>query len=271
MSSGSRGRQPTASTAELVLGNKERGPGDTLGIALARSRAADARQARDEAAARRDPDEAAASLVSRGYRPGMITELSMKLADCEARLADEEAKIKKTAKRAEWTRRAHERGQIDGFGVAARMQDADEGDQATVERLQRRAASIRRQITEVSEVLSPPQQREQDPLEQAASRANQAFREMTRQRMAEAQQSRPQARPPFASRAAADAADAEHTGTDCQICAEGRRRDAARSAAAAGEYKVPPGSEYIGPAITRTLRADEDGVYGNHAQPVIYR
>jgi hypothetical protein len=39
----------------------------------------------------------------------------------------------------------------------------------------------------------------------------------------------------------------EHTGPGCQVCATGRRMDAAR----AGERKLPPYSEFGGPSLTR--------------------
>ena len=57
--------------------------------------------------------------------------------------------------------------------------------------------------------------------------------------MAEAQQSRPQASPPFASRASAGAAGTEHTGPDCAICAAARKRDAAWMTAAAAADEQP--------------------------------
>jgi hypothetical protein len=96
-----------------------------------------------------------------------------------------------------------------------RMMDGDFGDAHRAEQLEKRAAGIRRQIAEAQDMISPQPLRDQDPLEAATRRANAAFREVTRQRMAEAQQSRPQARPPFASRAAAGAVAADVTCADC--------------------------------------------------------
>ena len=71
------------------------------------------------------------------------------------------------------------------------LDDGDFGDQATVERLERRA-------------------------------------EITRQRFAEAQAGRPEPRP-FASVSRGAGRSTEHTGPDCWVCAEARRRDAARA------------------------------------------
>ena len=62
--------------------------------------------------------------------------------------------------------------------------------------------------------------------------------------MAEVQQSRPQGSPPFAARASAGAAGTEHTGPDCWVCEQGRKRDAAwvTAAAAADDAAYEPGS-----------------------------
>ena len=196
---------PALPVTNLMLGMRQRGPGGVLENALARSRAVEAREARDEAAAAGDPDERAAAFVVRGYLPGQISQLSMRLADTEAELAAEEDKIEKAARRAERTYQMHERGQITGFGLIERMRDADEGDQAQVERLRRRAGSLRRQIAEASELITPPQQREADPVAAAASRARSVLAEVTRSQVAEARErSRPRERPPFASRGVGD-------------------------------------------------------------------
>lgn len=69
----------------------ERQPGNALARAQAQARAEDAR----EAAAAPDPDERAAGPVARGYLPGQISQLSGRLAETEAALADEEAKIER--------------------------------------------------------------------------------------------------------------------------------------------------------------------------------
>ena len=196
---------PALPVTNLMLGMRQRGPGDVLENALARSRAAEAREARDEAAAARDPDEYAANLVARGYLPGQISQLSMRLADTEAELAAEEDKIEKAARRAERTYQMHGRGQITGFGLIERMRDADEGDQAQVERLRRRAGSLRRQIAEASELIAPPRPREADPVAAAASRARAVLAEVTRSQVAGTRERPvPQERPPFASRGVGD-------------------------------------------------------------------
>jgi hypothetical protein len=210
--------------------------------ALARSAAADVRQALDEAAAAPDPDERAAGLLAAGYQPGALFELQQQLGDVQGELEAEREKIAAGARRAERIRRDHEAGRLNAF-AAARALDADEGDQHRCEQLERRAERISQQIVEASQAISPPQaQRSQDPLEDATRRANATFREVTRQRMAGAQQSRPQAPPPFAARASAGAAGAEHTGPDCAICAQARKRDEAWVTAAAaaddGAYEV---------------------------------
>jgi hypothetical protein len=190
------GSAPAMPLTERLLGM--RGEPDVLGTSLARPRAAEARQVREEAAAAPDPDERAANLVIRGYAPGMISQLSQRLADTVAEIAAEEDKIEKAAKRAERTRRMHERGQIDAAGVAQRWRDTDEGDSRTVARLTRRAESLRRQIAEASEVIAPRAQRPADPFEQAAQRAHAAFAESVREKMAAAEAGRPGSRP-FAS------------------------------------------------------------------------
>jgi hypothetical protein len=190
---------PALPVTNLMLSMRQRAPGDVLENALARSRAAEAREIRDEAAAARDPDEYAANLVARGYLPGQISQLSMRLADTDAELAAEEDKIEKAARRAERTYQMHERGQITGFGLIERMRDADEGDQAQVERLRRRAGSLRRQIAEASELIAPPQQREADPVEAAVSRARAVLAEVTQSQVAGTRE-----RPPFASRGVGD-------------------------------------------------------------------
>jgi hypothetical protein len=255
----------------VLLGMKERKPGDVVAYALARSRAEEARQAREEAAAAPDPDEHAANLVGRGYMPGLASQLAQRLGDTVAELEAEREKIEKGRRRQERIARDHAAGRITAFDIA-RMQDCDEGDEGRAALLEKRAKGLRTQIADAQAMISPQPQRDMDPLEAASRQAHEVFREMTRQRMAEAAQGRPQASPPFASRGSAGGGDGtEHTGPDCAICAEGRRRDAAlRAAEAAGEYKAPPASEYFGPAITRDTGYDDDGKIGNYA-PMIYR
>ena len=193
---------PAMPVTSMLLAQHERGPGDTLETALARSRAADVRQARDEAAAVRDPDEVAASMVARGYRPGMISDLSMKLADTEALLAAEEDKIAKAARRAERIGRMHAAGQLSAFDIAGRMgADTDEGDPGEVSRLRRRADGLRRQLAEAQGMISPPQERAPDQFASANRTARELFAATTRQRFADAQAGIRRSEPrPFAGR-----------------------------------------------------------------------
>jgi hypothetical protein len=191
---------------DMLLAHKERGPGDVLETAMARSRAAEARQAREDAAGAFDPDEHAANLVSRGYTPGLLNQLSQRLADTTAELAAEEDKLERAAKRQARIARDHAAGRITAFDIA-RMQadDVDEGDRGTVERLERRAANLRQQIADASAMISPAEQRDADPVAAAASRAHETFRQVTRAKMAEAVAGRPERRP-FASPGVADPA-----------------------------------------------------------------
>ncbi|HEY5360311.1 MAG TPA: hypothetical protein VIJ82_21935 [Streptosporangiaceae bacterium] len=148
---------------------------------------------------RPDADEVSAGLLARGYTAGGVSALAQKLANAEADLATERARIGKTAKRQEWIQRAHAAGQISAFDIAA-MQDEDEGDEARAGSLARRCDSLRLQLREVSDVIAAPQ-RAADPLEAAASRAHAAFASATRSAMAAAE-ARPEP-PPFAGRGAA--------------------------------------------------------------------
>jgi hypothetical protein len=70
-----------------------------LETALARSAADDARAAREQAAYAPDPDERAANLVSRGYSPGLLFELSQRLGDTQAELEAEQAKLERGKRR----------------------------------------------------------------------------------------------------------------------------------------------------------------------------
>jgi hypothetical protein len=217
---------PALPLTNMALARQHRGPGDTLALALARSRAAEAREIRDEAAAAPDPDERAAGLIARGYSPGLASQLAMRLGDTLAELADEEAKLEKAARRAERMHREHEAGRLTGLAYLRAMGDDDDGDQDRVRLLSRRAESLRRQIAEASEAMSPPQRRERDGVEAAASRARAVLGEVTRSQVARPV---PQERPPFGSASRGAGRSTEHTGDDCWVCAEGRRRDGARA------------------------------------------
>ena len=102
-----------------------------LETALARSRAEDAREAREEAAYAPDPDERAANLIAGGYSPGRLYELAQRLGDTTAELEAERAKLEKAARRAEIAGREHAAGRVDVFRMLA-MMDGDEGDEGRV-------------------------------------------------------------------------------------------------------------------------------------------
>ncbi len=148
---------PDLPVTSMLLRNRERGPGDTLAEAQARSAAAEARQARREADAVRDPDEIAASLISRGYAPGMMSGLAGRLADATAELEAEREKIEKGARRAEHVRGMLERGQIGALESVQRL-DGDFGDSHRAEQLERRVESLRSQMAEGAQLMVPPEQ-----------------------------------------------------------------------------------------------------------------
>lgn len=186
---------PAMPLSGIVLATKQH-DGDTLAIALARSQAADRREAREREAGAVDPDARAAEMIARGVLPGQMSGLAQRLGDTLAELAAEREKIERGQRRQEQVVRAHQNGQITAFDIA-RM-DFDEGDPGAVARLERRAGSLQRQIREASEAMAP-QRTPEDPLEAASRRARQAgheaFREVTRQRMTEAEAG--VRRPPF--------------------------------------------------------------------------
>jgi hypothetical protein len=177
---------PGLPVTEMLLARREHRAGP-LETALARSRAAEIREAREEAAAAPDPDERAAGLVARGYSPGLASQLAQRLGDTMAEIEAEQEKIEKSARRQERIARDHAAGKISAFDIARMQASNDEGDPAAVERLQRRADSLRRQIGQAQAVIAPPAQRDLDPVEAAASRAHRAFVETTRALWAEAQ------------------------------------------------------------------------------------
>lgn len=168
------GEEPEAAPmplTRLALAAKQRVPGGVVGQAMARSAAAEARDARAAADTVRDPDEYASALVNSGYLPGAISQLSMRLADVEAELADEVDKIGRAARRAERVQRDHAAGRISVADIARMQADTDEGDPGTVEKLQRRADSLRRQIREAAEASMPREAREMDAVAEAGRRA----------------------------------------------------------------------------------------------------
>jgi hypothetical protein len=158
--------------------------------------------------------------------------------------------------------REHQAGRLTGFDIMRAMGDGDDGDEDRVRLLSRRAESLRRQIAEATEAMSPPQRYEGDGVEAAATRARAALAEVTRSQVAEARErSRPQERPPFGSASRGAGRSTEHTGDDCWVCAEGRRRDAAR-----GDAQAAAG----GREIVRAAGYSDDGKLGNY-NPVSYR
>jgi hypothetical protein len=217
---------PALPVTQMMLARQQHRAGP-LETALARSRANEIREAREAAANAPDPDERAANLVARGYSPGLLNDLSQRLGDTVAELEAEREKVERGARRQEIAGREHAAGRADVWQMQ-RMLDGDFGDQAVVDRLERRADGLRRQIAEAQEMIAPPQQRKTDPLEAASRHAHQVFVEVTRARMAEAEARRPEPRP-FASVSRGAGASNEHTGPGCWVCAAARERDAARA------------------------------------------
>jgi hypothetical protein len=221
---------PALPTTNFILSQRA-APAEGHTLEQVFARAAQARDHEPEPEPERDdPDDKAAALLTRGYSPGLMSQLAQRLGDVQAELEAEREKIEKGTRRAGRVHRAHEAGRLDAFAVMRAMDEGDEGDEGRVRLLERRAASLRAQIADATEAISPPERRAPDPLEAAASRAHAAFREVTRARMAAAEAGRPEPRP-FASVSRGAGRSTEHTGPDCSVCAEGRRRDAARDRA----------------------------------------
>jgi hypothetical protein len=211
--------------SQFILANRAPDTGRTLEQVLARAK----RQ--DKPPEPYDDDDRQAGLLTRGYQPGMLRSLSEQLGDTVAELEAEREKVEKGKRRQEIAAREHASGRADVWQMQ-RMLDGDFGDQATVERLERRADGLRRQIAETQNMISPPQRRDLDPLEAASRAAHEMFREVTRARWAEAQSgiARPQAPRPFGS--VSRGRSTEHVADGpCWVCEEGRRRDAARDRA----------------------------------------
>ena len=233
---------PRMPLTELLLGRRERRAGP-LETALARSRAEDLVQARDEAAAAPDQDERAANLIARGLTPGMVSQLSQRLGDVQAELEDEQAKLDKAARRAEIASREHAAGRVDVLRMLA-MMDGDDGDEGRVRVLERRAESLKRQIAEAQEAISPPQARPLDGVESATRHARRTLAEVSRSQLAEARErSRPPERPPFDGSSVSRGRSTEHTGPDCQVCAEARQMEAARDTGDGSYAEITRGVE----------------------------
>jgi hypothetical protein len=181
----------------FILANRaDPGQGRTLGEVLQRAGQAPDRGGPEP----QDPDDRMAAMVTRGYSPGLISQLSQRLADTSAELEAERGKLEAGARRAEYLHRAHEAGRLTAWQVMEQL--GDEGDETEVRRLERRAASLRQQIDAAAEAIAPPERRDLDPLEAAAQRAHAAFAEHTRALVAaaEARQARRPAARPFAGR-----------------------------------------------------------------------
>lgn len=206
---------PAMPLSGLLMARRGEHQAGVLETSLARARAQEARELRAEAAAAIDPDERAAGLIARGVMPGQVSQLSQRLGDTLAELQGEREKIEKGQRRAEQMRRAHERGQVSALDIA-RM-DFDEGDEAKVARLERRADNLRRQLAEAAALIAPERQAPEDPLQAATRRAHDAFIEVTRQRIAEAAARTGEPRP-FAGAGLSAADAAECTGPDCPVC-----------------------------------------------------
>lgn len=200
---------------EHLLRNRERAPGDALAMAEARSRAADARQAREDAEAIRDPDEAGAAMVNRGYSPGMLSSLMAKRADKTAELETEQAKIEKGERVTARVRGMLERGQI-GAMEAHQAMSGDFGDASRAEKLEEQIARLDQRIAEAGAMIAPPhEQRQPDAVESATRAAHDEFRRVTAEMMAGKRPVPARGRRPFAGRGSVAVRSEVVTCQDC--------------------------------------------------------
>jgi hypothetical protein len=219
---------PALPVTNMLLSGSRGGqqPGAVLAQSLARAAAEEVREERERAAVAHDPDDYAAGLVARGYMPGLVSQLSQRLGDTMAELEEENGKIEKAAKRSEHLRRAHEAGRITAFDIARSLGEGDEGDPSRVAMLERRVAKLKQQIGEAQDAISPPRDRPLDGVESASRHARAVLGEVIRPRERPA----PPELPPFAGSVSRGAGrSTEHTGPDCWVCEQARRRDAARA------------------------------------------
>ena len=180
-------------------------------------------------------DDRQAWLLARGYRPGMVNELSRRLGDVTGELEAEREKIERDKRRHEHVRRAHEAGQLRAWDIPAALGD-DLGDPGRVYLLERRAEGLRAQLGDAMEMMAPPQRRDLDGVEAASRHARQVLAGAARERLAGAETRRPEPRP-FGSASRGAGRSIEHTGDDCWVCARAAQRDEARARAAfAAEY-----------------------------------
>ena len=275
----------------LMMANRERGPGDTLAVALARSASADARAAQDARQYARDPDEIAAAMVSRGYLPGMTSGLAQRIQDAESALAGARQKREDHAKAIQRYSALRDKGQISVLDAAQRMDAAEGPDEAEISRLEKNLERLQHRQDQAQTAITGAVRGPEDPLEAASRRAHTAFVEATRAMLAQAEAGQPLTAPrPFgsasrggaaecpgpgcevcaacpdgpcelcaadhrraASRSAGEAARSlEHTGADCWVCAEGRKRDAARDASYSAPDSCTPG--YLPPQVCSDCR-----------------
>ena len=237
------GQAPAMPTSTFLLAHRATADAPkTLEQALARTAAVPDRPDPEVL----DPDERAAGMISRGYQPGRISRLTQQLADVSVALAAEQERLDQDARRAEHLAALHQAGRISAFDVM-RLTDAGEGGEGeslaprpSLDQLERQQASLRQQLDEAHGATSPPEPRQVDGVEAAAQRAHEIFREVTRQRRAEAEAGVRRSEPrPFASASRFAGRSTEHTGADCWVCREGGRlaasdRDTSLSGAGTG-------------------------------------
>lgn len=192
--------------ADFILSVRGTGQGMTHEQVLARA----ARDREPEAFAfgPEDDDDRMAELLTRGYVPGAMQNLSLELARAQELLEAEQAKLRRSARQAELLRREHDLGKIGAFDLM-RMSD-DEGDPGRVMMLESRIASLRGQLAEMTgRAAIPP-----DPAKAAMRSAQLAEAERLLAR------SREVGSDPFMREQVA-AFDARRSGApDCAECAE---------------------------------------------------
>jgi hypothetical protein len=227
----------------LMMANRERGAGDTLALALARSEGADARAAQNARRDARDPDETAAAMVSRGYLPGATSDLAQRIQDAESALAGARKKREDHEKAIQRYSALRDKGQISVLDAVQRMDAAEGPDEAEISRLEKNLERLQRSQAQAQAAIAGPVRGPEDPLEAATRRAHDVLREVTRAKMEQAAAGLPLTGPrPFAGSFAShgSAVDAEAVlrcpGAGCQTCAEGRQREAARAAEDAAAY-----------------------------------
>jgi hypothetical protein len=200
-------------TDHILANRPEPGTGKTLEEALSARRTGWLGEEPDDTP---DPDDRTAAMVTRGYRPGRLRQLSEQLADVSAELQAEKEKLEKGIQRAAQVRQLHEAGRVTAWQIPDMLGD-DLGDEARVRQLERKAETLRAQLGEATDMATPPPaQRAEDPVEAAASRAHQVFVEVTRQMLADAEAGRPRReRRPFAGRGGLAVRAEEVTCPDC--------------------------------------------------------